>query len=294
MKRRSSESKPLLMFISSMLIFGTIGLLRRSIPLPSALIACARGLTGGCILLIYRLFRKDKDCMKPAFSTVAGLCISGAIMGFNWILLFEAYNHTTVAVATLCYYMQPTIVVLLSPLLFRERLTRRKLLFALIAVAGMILVSGVAEGKEQHQDYHGAILGLGAAALYAAVVIMNKKITGIDALRKTVIQLFSAGIVMIPYLLLTENISLDSISLKTAGLLLVAGVVHTGIAYILYFGSLTGLKVQTAAIFSYIDPVSAMLFSAVLLGEPLSLYGIFGALMIIGSAIGYALPERNK
>ena len=126
------------------------------------------------------------------------------MIGVNWMLLFEAYNHTTVAVATLCYYMQPTIVILLSPVVFRERLTGKKAVCAAIAIAGMVLVSGVAgEGGSRGGDPKGVLLGLGAAVLYSAVIIMNKKIPGIDAFRKTTVQLLSAGFVMIPYLLLT-------------------------------------------------------------------------------------------
>ena len=66
---------------------------------------------------------------KSSARTKLLLILSGALIGFNWILLFEAYNYTTVATATLCYYMQPTIVILLSPLFFRERLTAKKLVW---------------------------------------------------------------------------------------------------------------------------------------------------------------------
>ena len=206
-------------------------------------------------------------------------------MGVNWILLFEAYNYTTVAVATLCYYMQPTIVVLLSPVIFRERLTLRKGACAAVAVIGMVLVSGVTGGGgPQAGDPRGILFGLGAAVCYAGVVIMNKKITGVEAFQKTKIQLLSAGIVMIPYLLLTGGFSVEGVSALTVILLFTVGLVHTGIAYVLYFGSLDGLKAQSAAIFSYIDPVAALFFSALFLREPLSLSGIAGAAMIIGSA----------
>ena len=291
---RENGRSPYVLFITSMLIFGTIGLLRRYIPLPSAVIACIRGIAGGTVLLLYLLTRRDKHRMKTRTSAALGLCAVGAAMGFNWILLFEAYNYTTVATATLCYYMQPTIVVLLSPFFFREKLTKRKMVLCLIAVTGMVLVSGVTDGNGAGGNLKGAALGLAAAVLYAAVVIFNKKITGVDALKKTIIQLFSAGAVMIPYLLITGEYRVGPIGLRTAALLLTAGVIHTGIAYILYFSSLPGLPAQTAAIFSYIDPVSALVFSAVFLGERLSIQGIAGAVMIIGAAAAYAFPEKRN
>ena len=286
MKSRENDRRSTWMFISSMLIFGTIGIFRRYIPLPSAFLAFSRGILGGLFLLAFLKLKRRKQAEKLPVQTVLWLAVSGAVMGVNWILLFEAYNYTTVAVATLCYYMQPTIVVLLSPVIFQERLTLRKGACAAVAVVGMVLVSGVTGGGgPQAGDLRGILFGLGAAVCYAAVVIMNKKITGVEAFQKTKIQLLSAGIVMIPYLLLTGGFSAEGVSALTVILLLTVGIVHTGIAYVLYFGSFDGLKAQSAAILSYIDPVAALLFSALFLREPLSLPGIAGAVMIIGSAV---------
>ena len=286
MKSRENDSRSVWMFISSMLIFGTIGIFRRYIPLPSAFLAFSRGILGGLFLVMFLKLKRRKPAGKLPVQTVLWLAVSGAVMGVNWILLFEAYNQTTVPIATLCYYMQPTIVVLLSPVIFQERLTLRKGGCAAVAVVGMVLVSGVTGGGgPQAGDPRGILFGLGAAVCYAAVVIMNKKITGVEAFQKTKIQLLSAGIVMIPYLLLTGGFSAEGVSALTVILLLTVGIVHTGIAYVLYFGSFDGLKAQSAAILSYIDPVAALLFSALFLREPLSLPGIAGAVMIIGSAV---------
>lgn len=283
---KSNHPKSLLMFTSSMLIFGTIGIFRRYLPLPSAFLACARGILGGVFIWAFVLAKKKPAGTILPGRTILWLAVTGAVMGVNWILLFEAYNYTTVAVATLCYYMQPTIVMLLSPLLFSEKLTWKKAVCALIAVTGMILVCGVTgSGDSQPKNLQGVILGLGAAACYSFVVIMNKKISGIDAYQKTIIQLLSAGIVMIPYLLLTGSFSKNGFTADALLLLIIIGLVHTGIAYVLYFGSIDGLKAQSIAIFSYIDPVSALLFSALLLNEPLTITGIIGAVMIIGSAV---------
>ena len=211
------------------------------------------------------------------------------MIGFNWILLFEAYNYTSVAVATLCYYMQPTIVVLLSPIIFREKLTLKKAVCAAAAILGMVLVSGVPGQTGSGLpggSTRGVMLGLGAAVIYASVIIMNKKLPGIDAYQKTMIQLFSAGLVLIPYLALTNGFIISgSISPLVILLLLIVGIIHTGIAYLLYFASMDGLTVQSIALLSYIDPVSALLFSALLLGERLGILSMIGAAMIIGSAI---------
>ena len=285
MKNHPDDRRSLLMLISSMLIFGTIGLFRRLLPLSSGFLAFSRGIAGGLFLLLFmKLGKQDPGERMPARARIL-LAVSGAVMGINWILLFEAYTHTTVAVATLCYYMQPTIVMLLSPLLFREKLTLRKAVCAAAAVAGMVLVSGVTGGGAPGAgNFKGILLGLCAALCYSAVIILNKKIPGVDLYRKTTLQLFSAGLVMVPYLFLTSGFPAGGFSLSTACILFIVCFVHTGIAYLLYFGSMDGLKVQSVALLSYIDPVSALLFAALFLREPMSLQGIIGAVLIIGSA----------
>lgn len=288
MAMQRNDRRSLMMFISSMLIFGTIGIFRRYIPFSSAFLAMTRGLLGGLLVMAYvRLSgrRKNRKADRLPGKTVMRLAVSGAVMGFNWILLFEAYNRTTVGVATLCYYMEPTIVMLLSPLIFREKLTLKKCLCATAAIAGMVLVSGVLEEHRGPGNLQGVLLGLGAAVLYSVVVIMNKLTPGVEPYQKTTVQLLSAGLVMIPYLLLTGGFNPGAADARAVILLLIVGVVHTGIAYVLYFGSMDGLRAQSIAIFSYIDPVSALLFSAFLLKEPLSTAGIAGAVLIIGSAV---------
>ena len=282
------------MFIASMLIFGTIGVFRRSMPVPSAFLAFARGILGGLFLLGFVCLRRKRATRPLPAPVFLRLAMTGAMIGFNWMLLFEAYNHTTVAVATLCYYMQPTIVMLLSSVLFRERMTRRRALCALVSIIGMVLVSGVTGGDgQQRPDSAGILLGLGAAALYAGVVIANKKTQDVDAYVKTTVQLLAAGIVMVPYLLLTDGFGGISLQPVTLALLLVVGILHTGVAYVLYFGSMKGLDVQSIAMLSYIDPVSALLFSALLLKEPLSPMSLFGAVLIIGSAMASEAGKRS-
>ena len=286
MEDKTNDRRSVIMIVASMLIFGTIGLFRRYIPCSSAFLAFVRGILGGLLLLAFTRIKRITPTEKLPRRTVLWLAVSGAVIGVNWMLLFEAYNHTTVAVATLCYYMQPTIVMLVSPLLFREKLTTRKIICAATAVIGMVLVSGVTEGGEAGTgNLKGVLLGLGAAVCYASVIIMNKKIAGVDAYRKTTIQLLCAGLVMVPYMLLTGGTDGAGFNTTAVVLLLVVGVVHTGFAYVLYFGSMDGLKAQSIAMLSYIDPVTALLLSALVLREPLNVAGIVGAGMIIGSAV---------
>ena len=278
----------------SMVIFGTIGVFRRYIPLPSSLVAMSRGLTGMLFLLLVMLLRKRGMNRTAVRRKLGLLCLSGAAIGVNWILLFEAYNYTSVATATLCYYLAPMFVILASPLVVGERLTAKKLICVLTALLGMVFVSGVLESGGGSSDLKGVLLGLGAAVLYASVVLMNKQLGDVPAYDRTIVQLGSSAAVLLPYVLLTEELGALTFTPGTIGLLLVVGIVHTGIAYALYFGSLMQLTAQTAAILSYIDPVVAVLLSALVLREHMSLLSGLGAVLVLGAAVVSELPSRRK
>ena len=278
----------------SMVIFGTIGIFRRYIPLPSSLVAMTRGLIGMLFLLLVMVLRKRGMNRTAVRRKFAMLCLSGAAIGVNWILLFEAYNYTSVATATLCYYLAPMFVMLASPLVVGERLTAKKMICVLAALLGMVFVSGVLEAGGGSSDLKGVLLGLGAAVLYASVVLMNKQLGDVPAYDRTIVQLGSSAAVLLPYVLLTEDIGALTFTPGTIGLLLVVGVVHTGMAYAMYFGSLMQLKAQTAAILSYIDPVVAVLLSALVLREHMSLLSGLGAILVLGAAVVSELPSRRK
>lgn len=283
-----------LQLISSMVIFGTIGLFVRHIPLPSSVIAFVRGAVGMLFLLLVLTLQGKKLNTGTFKGRWLGLLVSGAALGANWILLFESYRYTTVAVSTLCYYLAPMFIILVSPLVLKERLTARKLICVLVALAGMVCVSGVlGASAPTPAEITGILLGVGAAALYATVVLMNKKLTGISGNDRTVVQLGLSALVVLPYILLTENVTSLQIDLTGVLLLLVVAVVHTGIAYALYFGSMKYLEAHTLAIFSYIDPIAAILLSALLLKEPLGAAGVVGAVLILGSAFVAELPEKK-
>lgn len=291
-QRQPGQAKIQLMF--SMILFGTIGIFVRHIPLSSGVIAGVRGIVGVLFLLLVAVCRKTKLSGKAIRRNWITLVISGVALGANWILLFEAYRYTTVATATLCYYLAPVFVVLASAILLGEKLTAKKILCVLCALAGMVFVSGVAKsGVPAMTELTGVLLGTAAAALYATVVLLNKKITDISANDRTIVQLAVTAVILLPYILLTEDVGAISLRPTEIFLLMVVGVVHTGVAYALYFNSIRSLKAQTAAMFSYIDPVVAIILSGILLAEPMGLYGVIGAAMILGSAWVSELPEKQ-
>lgn len=289
------ENAARLSVICSMLIYGTIGIFVRYIPLPSAVIAMARGLIGAPFLLLVLLLRRSRPDMAGIKRNLPLLLVLGTLLGANWVLLFESYRYTTVAAATLCYYLAPILLVAASPFLFRERLSVRKLLCVLAALCGMVLVSGVlGGGAPGAEPVKGMALAVGAATLYACIVVLNKKLRGVSAYDRTISQLAVSSVVMLAYNLLGGNLS--GLSLDGFGwiMLIIVGVVHTGLAYFLYFGSMEALSAQTLAILSYIDPVTAVLLSALLLKEPLGIGGVIGAVLIIGSAVISELPGKSK
>lgn len=281
-------------FLSAMGIFGTIGVAVRFIPLSSAVIALCRGVLGLLFLAAIMLFTKKKPDLGAIRKNLVILIISGAAMGFNWILLFESYRYTTVATATVCYYLAPVLLVLASPLL-GERLTAKKLLCVAIALMGLVLVSGVFSAQPSQPDgFQGVLLALGAAVLYTSVMFLNKKLSPIGAYDKTILQLGSSAAVIFPYILLTDAFPTQMPAVWQLGLVLLVGIVHTGIAYTLYFGSIRELDAQTVAIFSYLDPVVAILLSALALGEGMSFAELAGTVLILGSALYSELPAHKK
>ncbi len=271
--------------ILAMLIFGTIGAFRKYIPLPSGTLAMLRGFIGAGFLLALLALRKQRIDRATVRRRFWPLVLSGGLIGLNWILLFESYQYTSVAVATLCYYMAPIIVILLSPLVLKEKLTGRRVVCVLVALAGMVLVSGVVtQGLPAPSEGMGILLGLGAAALYACVILMNKRLTDVAAYDKTIVQLTAAGAALLPYVLLTPSAATGDITALTILLVAVVGVLHTGVAYALYFGSMGRLPAQTVALYSYIDPVTAIVLSLLLFREPMGIAGAIGAVLILGAA----------
>ncbi len=277
--------KSKLYLVASMLIFGSIGLIVRNIPLASSQIALIRGVIGSLVLLIAGLIMKKRPSLKAIKKNFTYLLLSGAALGFNWILLFEAYRNTTITKATLSYYIAPLIVVFLSPYILKERITLKKALSILAAMSGMLLVVWTGgDGGLYSEELFGIGFGLGAALLYAMVIILNKLIKDMSGLETTIIQLAFATIILIPYVLSQGSIDFGILGSDEIIKLILVGLLNTGVAYLLYFTSVQKLESQTVAVLSYIDPVSAVLMSAIFIGEKVSVLQLLGGVLILGGA----------
>ena len=292
--KKNEENKAKIMLLVSMVIYGTIGIFRRYVPLPSGMMALFRAVIGLLFLLLVIKVSGQKISVQAIKKNFKILCISGIVMGVNWILLFEAYRYTSVATATLCYYMEPIFVILASSILLKEKMSGKKKICSLVAFVGMVLVSGVLQvGISNLSELKGIFLGLGAGLLYATVILLNKQLKEIEAYDKTITQLAAAAVVLLPYTLAAEDMSGVVVTPLVVVMMVIVGIVHTGIAYALYFGSMGSLKAQTIALFSYVDPVVAVLLSTLLLGENIGVSGFIGAVLILGSTMISELEKKN-
>lgn len=276
--------------LAAMTIFGTVGIFVRYIPLPAATVALFRGILGFLFVLLMMILTGKHPDFAEIKKNFWILLLSGGAMGLNWVFLFESYRYTTVAVATICYYLAPVFLVLISPLL-GERLTGKKLILSGVALVGMVFVSGVLDGDISGGA--GIAFAVCAAVLYTTVMFLNKKLGPISAYDKTVVQLASAVVVILPYCLLTGGFGMGQMAGGDYVLLAVVGIVHTGIAYWLYFGALGQLPSQSVALFSYLDPVIAIVLSALWLREPMHWQEVLGAVLILGSALWSEFAERK-
>lgn len=268
---------------AAMLVFGTIGLFVKNIGFPSSFISFARALTGSIFIALFMLLSGHGLDKKSVLKNLKPLIPSGIAMAFNWICLFEAYRFTGVSVGTLCYYMAPVIVVILSPVFLKEKLTAINVTSVLAAVVGAVLISGVVSGSAKSAK--GILLGLAAAALYSTVVMINKFVKNLSPIETTFVQLLTAAVTMIPYILMTEDITTFVFDRRSVIFTLIVGVFHTGIVYMIYFSSVQKIPAQTTAVFSYIDPVTAIILSAVVLGERLDAVQLIGTFLILAATL---------
>ncbi|QWU14514.1 EamA domain-containing membrane protein RarD [Paenibacillus sophorae] len=287
-------SKAKISFIISMLIFGSIGLFVRNIPFTSSQIALVRGLVGSLLLFAASFVFTQRLSWKRIRPNLWLLAASGIALGMNWIFLFQAYHYTTIANATICYYFAPIFVMFLSPLILKERLKMINVLCILSAMAGMLCIVGIGGGAAATNNILGIGYGLTAAALYAIVIMINKFLKNISGIESSFMQLLISAFSLFPYVLLNDEFQISSASGTSIGLLVIVGVVHTGIAYLIYFSALRKLSSQTIAAFSYIDPISAILMSSIFLHENMTLLQIFGGILILGAAFVNEMAGTKK
>ena len=288
--KKDNASK--ILMASAMMIFGTLAPFVRRVGVSSGELALYRAVLAATLVGVFLLVTKQKIPVANIKKELLLLILSGAAMGVNWILLFEAYKYTTVSVATLSYYFAPVIVMIVCPFIFKERLTSKQITCFVMATAGLVLITGTSGGGER--DLLGILFGLGAALFYATVMLLNKFIKGVTGIHRTFVQFISAIAVLIPYVAFTSGFNLGSLDKLGWGALLVVGLVHTGITYCMYFYALKELPGQQVAILSYIDPLVAVLVSVAWLREGITIPQIIGGILILGFTLWCELPDRKN
>lgn len=273
---------PRMMLITAMTVFGTLGLFVRHIGVTSGELALYRAVMAAVMLGGFFLVTGHKIQLKGLGKELVLLLLSGGAMGFNWILLFEAYKYTTVSVATLSYYFAPVIVTVLCPVLFWEKMGAKEWICFAMSTLGIVLITGIGDLGAGGSHLKGILFGLGAACFYATVILLNKVIKGVAGLERTFLQFLAAIAVLIPYVLCTSGVKLGVLDAAGWMNLLVVGLIHTGVTYCLYFSALKELPGQEAAILSYIDPLVAVAISVFVLGESMSALQLLGGLLILG------------
>ncbi|MBQ5782897.1 MAG: EamA family transporter [Oscillospiraceae bacterium] len=269
--------------IFCMLTWGSLGIFVKNIPLDSVQISLARAIVGSLFLLVVYILQRNKLDMNNVKKYLPYLIYTGLAIGFNWVLLFEAYNYVPVSVATLTYYCAPAIVIIASPLVLKDKITPAKIIGVATAMVGMVMVNLQSLGGG---SVKGVVFGLASAALYASVTLVNKKVKGFTGLEVTLIQLTCAGLVLIPYTMATSSAGqIFRIDFTGFVWLAVLCLFHTGVCYWLYFMSLQKMLAYSVAMLSFLDPVSALFFSAMFLNEKMTALQFAGAIIIIGGAM---------
>lgn len=282
------------LFILAVVLYGTIGMFLRFVDLPSEAVAFYRGLLGVIVILFYRLLRGERIDFGAIRKNLVLLFLSGIGLGLNWIFLFAAYVNTTVAIASLCNYMAPIFVILLTPLVLKEKLDARKIPCIAAAFLGIVLVSGIIGGEVGSPL--GVVMGLLGACCFTGIVFCNRKMQGISAMDRATVQLALSALTIFPYMMVKNGGVLPfPRDLRSGLLVLMLGVLHTGIAYCLYFGGMASLPVQSFAILGYLEPVVSVLCSVLFLHEGLAPLGWIGAVLVpAAAAISEVIPPKES
>lgn len=277
-------------YLASLLLFGSNGIVASGISLPSTQIVLLRTLLGAALLVVVLLVSRQPLVGREHPRQVAALAVSGGALGVSWVFLFQAYRLVGVGTSTLLYYLGPVIVMALAPLLLHERLGAPKLACFAAVLLGAYLV--VSQGSGGLGPARGVLCGLGAAAFYAVMVIAGKGSHNVGGLEAATIQLVASFVVVALYTPFAG--ALQPVAPSSLPMVAMLGLVNTGLGCYLYFSAMGRLSVQSVSVLGYLEPVSAVLLSAILLAEPLGPGRILGAVLVLGGAMACELVGRRQ
>lgn len=278
-------------YFMALLLFGFNGIVASHITLTSYEIVYLRTFIGSLLLIALFKITGGKFHIKQYKKDSLFILLSGIAMGTSWMFLYEAYQQIGVSFSSLLYYCGPVIVMILSPIIFRERLTLFKVVGFAIVLVGIFFVNGKA--MLYGGSHWGLICGLMSAIMYSAMVICNKQSKNIVGMENSTIQLTISFLTVAIFTILRQGILVQIVPNEIPWILFL-GLVNTGLGCYLYFSPLDKLPVQTVAVCGYIEPLSAVVFSTILLNERMTFLQIVGAICIIGGAMIGELLGKNK
>ena len=280
-RKEKTIKKSYVKYISGLLLFGSNGIVAGFIELNSYEIVLLRTMIGSLLLIALFFLGKGNLTFYHHKKQFVSLAVSGIAMGASWIFLYEAYARIGVSISSLLYYCGPVIVMVLSPLLFKEKLTAFKIAGFLSVLCGIFFVNGNA--FDRNGDIFGIFCGLMSAVMYSLMVIFNKKAESIKGLENASVQLFISFLTAAVFVGFKQGFAIH-ISIQSVMPILILGLLNTGIGCYLYFSSIGDLPVQTVAICGYLEPLSAVIFSVLFLKEKMLPMQIIGAILILGGA----------
>lgn len=276
-----------LLMISSMIIWGSVGIFVRYIDQPPEVIVFFRVFIAFIVLGILK-FTKKKDNIsnKLSLKEYLILSMSGLFIALNWFFFFRAIKVTTIASATMSYYVAPVIVTILSVFLLKESINKKTLIAVGLSFSGIILMTLMGSQKGSNFSIVGVGYGLIAAFFYALVTISVKKLKDVPSHK---ICLFQMGISSLIFFPAIKNMKrFNTLSLI---LMIIVGIIHTCIALNLYFEGIKRIKVQHVGVLSYIDPLGAVILGGIFFNEMPGVSTIIGGGMILSAT--YLILKRK-
>ena len=275
-----------LRYLFALFLYGTIGFFLHFVSYSSEFVVLGRGVLGSLFIFLVLSLRKEKIDMAAIRKNLRILLLSGFALGFNWVFLFAGYRYG-IAISSLCNYMAPIAVVIMTTLVYKEKIRPIQIVFILMAVIGMFLLIGIFSADVK-ADMHCVIYGSLAALGFVVLVLCNKRLTDIKPLEKTLVQLLASAVIVFPYVVFNHGFPLN-FDLRSTLIVLLLGFVHTDVAYICYFSSIDVLPSQSIAILGYLEPVLNFVIGALVFHEPLGISSLIGAAMILCASLGNEL-----
>lgn len=276
-------------YIMSLLLYGTNGVAASMISLNSTQIVLLRTCFGWLVMAVAYYIRggrlRDKPKRDMRFVALSGLC-----MAANWLFLFEAYVRIGVGLGMIINYCGPVLVMLLSGLLFRERLTGGVWLALALCLGGAGLISF--QAAEQLDPVGLLCAGL-AAVSYAGMVLFNQQTKHFTGPGRVLVQLTATLGAVVLFSALHGELGFSVARDEWIGVLWL-GALNTGLGSYWYFGSIGLLPVREVSVLGYLEPLSVLAFSALLLHETLRPMQLLGAAMILGGTAAMELRRKKK